>query len=298
MSRYYALTFDIDLFDYISGGSRDEVMLFFSRLDEVIDCPWEFKATWFIRLDSQLSTLFSRPDYLLTAYADLWRELEDKGHELAWHHHAYEMAPDGHWRPNTVPVSVCRDLELCLPAALRYGFRSVRLGWGFQSNETMKFLDEAGFMADSSAIPRPNYHWAPNSGDWSLTPLAAYRPSLADYRVPGLPALSIVEVPLTTVPLQVPTDTENSVRRYINPAYSSEYFQLALRQAEPLEIVTLICHPYEVLPHPIGHQLVAFDFEFFLSNLHYLHRLGLKPLTISEVAARLMEKGTPGSRPN
>jgi len=291
VSSYFALTFDIDLTDYISGGDgRDEIRLFFSRYAEVMAWPWDGKATWFIRLDLQVADLFGRPDHLFTAQAGLWSELYNKGHELAWHHHAYEKGPDGHWRPNTSPLSVCRDLEFCLPFARRYGFSSVRLGWGFQSNETMNFLDEAGFTADSSAIPRPNYPWALNAGDWSVTPPAAYRPAKADYRQPGSPALRIVEVPLTTVILPAPSDTQSGVRRYINPAYSTEYFQQALSRAEHLEVVTLICHPYEVLPHQPGHPLLAFDFEIFKNNLNYLLQIGLEPLTIGEAAAKFRAK--------
>ena len=43
---------------------------------------------------------------------------------------------------------------------------------------------------------------------------------------------SILEIPMTTTILSTPTDTEENVVRYINPAYHESFFQPGPRQTE------------------------------------------------------------------
>lgn len=275
------MTFDIDITDYINNSEIDEMEEFFYYFQEIVKVVPNIKTTWFIRIDSQIEKIFGSSEYIFNKHIEKFKWLQNNGHEIGWHHHAYFLQ-DGIWKQNTDIKSVCKDIEQYGNIAVKHGMKVVRMGWGFQTNETIKILNDFGFLADSSAIPRPNYRWDLSIKDWTITPQHPYKPSLVDYRVPGCPKLDIVEVPMTTVGLSVSTDTEKVIR-YINPAYYHEYFAKALEEASQCDTVVLICHPYEVLKNNNKHSLLSFDKKVFCHNIEFLYKLNVNFCVISDV---------------
>lgn len=275
------LTFDIDFTDYEANMSLDEFDIAFSYLKKLL-CEFnKIKTTWYVRVDSQIEYLYGTPDYIFKKHAHEIDWLVSTGHEIGWHHHAY-ILQQSKWKQNTAVASVCEDIKRYGEIALGLGLKISRMGWGFHTNETMKVLDNLGFLIDSSAIPRPKYKWDTGQKDWSTTPQYPYRPSAKDYRVPGEPHLNIWQLPMTTMLLPVPGDTE-LIMRYVNPAYKSYQFQQAIEKINDREIAVLICHPYEITQCGNSHSLLAFNPNDFANNLEMLQSSCNHFCTVSEV---------------
>lgn len=283
------LTFDVDLSDYTKDGAEvDELDFLFSRV--VPELRRESLAcTWFVRLDAQMEALYGHAAYILERYETEFRALRAEGHEVGWHPHSYANS-GGRWVQNTSAEAVREELGKYAPLAKAYGITSVRTGWGFHTNETMRELADAGFLLDSSAIPRPNYPWEESAKDWATTPRAPYFPSRADYRTPGEPRLPILEVPISVAEVAAPYDRERVVR-YLNLAYHPELLR------EPLsgwlvhnDHLVTITHPYELMPAREKHGLLAFDPGALKRNLSALEELSaeqaieLSFVTLSEFA--------------
>ena len=285
------ITFDVDLSDYTSGGAGIEELdfLFSTALGGFHQTP-RWRATWFVRLDAQLEALYGCADYIFKRYDGELGQLRERGHELGWHPHSY-VKVGAQWKQNTTTVAVVDELNKYVPLAQAYGLKSVRMGWGFHTNETMAFLAAAGFAIDSSAIPRPKYQWEESEKDWEPTPHDPYFPSCADYRVPGEPRLSILEVPMSVAQIKAPYDQEPIIR-YLNLAYHPELLRepMAGWLAHHAQMVT-ITHPYELMARDTPHGLLAFDFEAMEQNLAALEELAaeqeteLSFVTLSELAA-------------
>ena len=283
------LTFDIDLSYYAGAGAGvDELDFLFSEAASSL--RRQRRATWFVRMDAQIESLYGHAAFVFERYGSELRALAAEGHEIGWHPHSYLRDGAG-WRQNTSPASVRGELERFAPVVRDYGIKSVRTGWGFHTNETMRALSDAGFLVDSSAIPRPKYAWESSEKDWETTPLAPYFPSNADYRVPGEPHLPILEVPLSVTEVAAPYDG-GPVQRYINLAYYPGLLRDALSHwlARHDHLVT-ITHPYELMPRGEPHALLAFDLGAWERNLRALEDVAaeqgmeLSFLTLSEFAS-------------
>ena len=167
------------------------------------------------------------------------------------------------------------------PVARSLGMRAARMGWAFQTNDTLRALAEAGFAVDSSAIPRPVYPWDRGAKDWSTTPTRAYRPSIADYRIPGSPALPILELPMSVAVVRAPYDS-GEVVRYLNPAYRPEALAPVLRGwFDTHDDAVLVTHPHELYDRVTTHGLMASSAEAFEENVMALeagaHASGVAP---------------------
>lgn len=262
-----ALTFDIDFSDYFSFQHLDEMELFFEFFKKL---PWstEIAATWFVRIDSQIEQLYGHSAFIIEKHEDKFDWLVSRGHEIAWHHHAYAL-DSGQWRPNQNQEVINQEIEHYGQIARRWGMNSTRMGWGYQTNESIRILNKLGFRCDSSAIPRPKYAWDFLQRDWSITPNRPFQPSKHDYRVSGKDTYDIWEIPITTAEIPAEGDTER-VRRYINPAYRPEVFAQAINNLVELESCVLICHPYEIFHNENKHSLLAFNEKSFCDNIMYL----------------------------
>ncbi|UCC79543.1 MAG: hypothetical protein JSW64_14960 [Candidatus Zixiibacteriota bacterium] len=165
--------------------------------------------TWLMRADDQINIIYGAYNWVLENYKGLIEDLEKTGDEIGWHPHFYKHNDKhGIWYQELKDVSwQCRMLE---SAHKSFGEifpgkpRSVRTGWLYHNNETMKKLDELGLKIDFSAVPglRTNpvkkikFHY--NIYDWFSTGKECYHPSEADYRRAareGERELSILEVP-------------------------------------------------------------------------------------------------------
>jgi hypothetical protein len=117
-----------------------------------------------------------------------------------------------------------------------------------------------GIEFDSSALPgrtKTDPGW---QVDWATTPSRRYRPSVADYRVPGSPRLAICEVPLSTVSIRAPYDAA-PLARYVDPCVHPSLLWQNLEAAlADMEYLLCILHPDEVVPRTDagGHPLIAY----------------------------------------
>jgi len=289
-----ALTCDVDLVDHVTGDAFEtELHEALPRILDVLDRHPPWTATWFVRIDAQLEAAYGSATLVFDRHADLIAELRRRGHEIGWHPHCYVKADDG-WTPNVDPSGILADLRRHAPAAHALGLTSVRMGWACHTNESMRWLADEQFTIDSSAMPRPRYPWDTMPlRDWATTPLTAYRPSRADYRVPGTPALDIVEIPISMAVLPVPGDTQPVVR-YFNPAFHPALLVDPLRSwFETHDALVLITHPYELLPQGWSHPALAGSVTALDANLSAIERLAderdvvLRPLALTQFAPGL-----------
>ncbi len=284
------LTFDVDLADYTeTWRTTNEFAKAIPEILTILERYPEVRTTWFIRLDQQVRSIWGYADHFFREYKSIINELIDSGHEIGWHPHCYIQA-GGNWKQNVEEAMILEELSLDAPLAQSYGLKCVRMGWGFHTNKTMCLISDLGFDVDSSAIPRPQYIWEETKKDWTLTPLEPYFPSESDYRVPGRPDLSILEVPISVTHVKAPYDLE-TVLRYINLAYSPDLLRKPLEDwlKQHNHLIT-ITHPYELLPRDKVHGLLAFDMNAFEQNLNTVRELAqmqvgsISFLTISEFA--------------
>src|SRR5262249_11232640 len=166
-------------------------------------------ATWFVRADAQLRDVYGSAAYPVESQSALWASLAESGDEIGWHPHLYRRRADGTYMPETVEdrqVAELRDIS----ADLRnrgVELTSSRMGEAVGSNGVMQELDRLGMTVDSSAIPGRKRSDASRCFDWEGTPNTPYHPSIHDYRVSVSGAKrTLVEVPMTTVPVRSPTE--------------------------------------------------------------------------------------------
>lgn len=267
--RKIYLTVDVDNTDYFSNSRVDELELFFNKLKNVLTIFPGIKSTWFLRIDDHTMEFFGKPDYVFEKHKDKIDWLLTNGHQIGWHHHAYKFE-NNKWIQELDNAQIQSAIKRNGEIALEYGLKICRMGWSYHTNETMKLVDEMGFIIDSSAVPRPLYSWELSKKNWNITPQHPYHPSLNDYRIEGNPHLKILEVPISTTKLSSSTDTEKDVMRYINPAYHSNKFEEAVENYKHQNLV-LIFHPYELVSNPERtNSLLSFDSNVFESNLKYL----------------------------
>jgi hypothetical protein len=287
------VTFDVDFTWHAGGGGGgfiDEMSEVFPSLWAVLRRYPDCKTTWLVRLDDQMQALHGQADYALVRYAKEFAELCQAGHEIGWHPHSYvRVGPN--WRQNTDNGRLIAELTRHAPAAHAHGLRTVRMGWGFHTNEAMAFLAQNGFRVDSSAIPRPQYPWEETKKDWTTTPHEPYFPACADYRVPGTPDWPILEVPMSVMLVKADYDRAD-ILRYVNLAFHPRTLRQPLESwlSEHDHLVT-ITHPYELLGGA-RHGLIAFDVAALEENLLAIIRIceargrPARFLTLSEFAGR------------
>lgn len=264
-----AITIDVDMIDHVAAVDIDEfahAVPFWSRIAAVR--PW-LRATWFVRLDRQIAARFGSADALFRHHAETWTALRGRGHELAWHLHAFRLT-SGQWTPEHDEAAVAEEMETLHPRAAEFGVRGLRMGWGFHTNRTMRQASNLGFVYDSSAIPRPRYPWDTCPKDWSISPPGPYRPSQHDFRVPGDNALPIWEIPMSVSTVVAPYDKQQ-VQRCLNPAYHPQIFRTAVRTwLTHYRWIVLTTHPYESQPRNVPHGLLAFSEASIADNLDWL----------------------------
>lgn len=276
-----AVTFDIDMTHYDVGRQFDEMEVTFDAIRCCLEKYPEIKTTWFVRIDAQIEKVYGSAYYIFEKHASKLEWLRRNGHEIGWHHHAY--AYDGRqWRQETDETAVAGSLELYGKAAIKSGLKIARMGWGFHTNRTMKVLDGMGFAVDASAMPRPRYKWNTQVCDWSISPRHPYHPSVRDYRIAGEPHLAIWEVPLTTMPIPMPKDTEPGVIRHIELAWDPEIFNRAVGSMKGLEQAALVCHPYKSVASAGSNALSFCDPANIRDNLERLSKVGKRFVVISD----------------
>jgi hypothetical protein len=266
-NKNIAVSFDVDLMDYYSNNSFDELDETFYLFKSVFEKYKQVKTTWFMRIDDHIGEVYGESDYIFKRHKEKIEWLNSKGHEIGFHFHSY-VNKQGKWEQNKDQKSILEELNRAVMLAKSYNLKGVRMGWAYQTNATIKLLNDAGFLYDASALPRPLYPWEKNQRDWAITGQDNYFPSLLDYRISGDPALKIIEIPISTLPISASTD-DMEVIRYISPAYKPSVFKNALVSYARENVITIL-HPYEAIDKGTKHDLMAFSFDAFEDNIRWL----------------------------
>lgn len=285
------LTFDVDLLDFISGKPYDELKSSIPILKDAFETFSDIKTTWFIRIDRHCEKTMGDYKYALTKYSSWFDWLRDNGHEIGWHHHGFQRK-NNKWIPINDKQKLLEEIKFYGNIARSLELNISRMGWGQQTNESIAVLNDLGFKIDSSAIPRPNYSWNKFPlKDWSTTTNHIYNPSKSDYRTESSDNYEIYELPITTVELPMETDSDQGVKRYINPAYHPEIFCRSLKTLKNSAlseqgdlIVTTITHPYEITDIGVSNSQISFNHKAFIENLSTLRNNFNNFLTISHAA--------------
>jgi hypothetical protein len=172
------------------------------------------KVVFCLRSDPQVEETCGETAWLIKKYADTWHELEDEGHELAWHPHLWRWSDESKCWFQEIEDSewIGRCLEHGFEEfsrALGYNPATSHMGWTFHNNVTMRKIAELGLRVDFSACPGVYHEGGPGDGgtvfdnmiDWREAPQTWYRPSKADYRRPARgdeDELDIIEIPKFT----------------------------------------------------------------------------------------------------
>ena len=271
------LTGDVGPADAVLGSGhttqtrweRTEVGLhiIFEVLDSLQDqYSIEMPVTWLVRADSLIDEQFGDCLAIFEKFSSYLQKAARDGHEIGW-------LPQVYGGRGGTEVNY-DDLLLTHAALIKAALtpKTVRMGNCFHDNLTMKILNDLGIEIDSSAVPNRIKNDGGWRMDWQGTKAQAYRPSLADYRLPGVPHLDILEVPLTVRPIKAPYDLA-PLLRYLNPCMHRAYFWQNLRDTlVQSSYVVLIFHPDEAAAsrNTPGHPLVAYSREEFASNLQRL----------------------------
>jgi len=175
----------------------------------------DVKITWYVRSDKQMKIIFNDYAYPLKNFSNIWKELEQQGDEIGWHPHLcrwsnqnkcwYQETFDNKW------ISHCLEKGHKEFLRLAKNLTSIKMGWRFHNNYTIKKVNDLGLTVDLSASPGIKCEGSPdergshylNAYDWSITPQKPYFPSKKDYRRPpknNEQSLSVLEIPATTAP--------------------------------------------------------------------------------------------------
>lgn len=202
--------------------------------------------TAFVRIDHQIKDLFD--DYLYVL-----KKLPKSGFDvdIGWHPHC---------KANEL-VEIYQTLPVIKT------MRSVRMGGAMMDNSIMASLVKMGFKVDSSAMPGCKRNDNRRKYDWSHCGNSTYYPGLVDYQSGGTPCHPILEVPMTTIPIQAPYGMR---RRYINPTIKHEIFSEAFsRYALFLPFIVVIFHPDQLLE---GYEddLYCYGMTNFVENMKFM----------------------------
>ncbi|RJP22113.1 MAG: hypothetical protein C4520_08630 [Candidatus Abyssobacteria bacterium SURF_5] len=172
------------------------------------------KIVFCVRSDSQMQEMHGTAGWMLTEYGTLWRALEGRGHEIAWHPHLWRWSDKwGCWFQEN------EDSDW-ISESLTNGFTefgrtwgknpfTCHMGWTFHNDTSMQTVAKLGVRLDFSASPGVFFKGGPGAAgtrfdnriDWRGTPQQWYHPSTHDYRRPNRndePQLDLVEIPKFT----------------------------------------------------------------------------------------------------
>ncbi|MBI4831578.1 MAG: hypothetical protein HY801_08500 [Candidatus Lindowbacteria bacterium] len=213
--RYGGARYDIQNVRQTWRGISEGIDLLRRALGRIADrAGVKPKVVFCLRADTQMKEIYGDAAWPISEYAELWRSLEQEGHELAWHPHLWRWSNEhACWYQETQdPQWIAECLETGHAAFTdRLGRRptTCHMGWTFHNNGTMKKISDLGVKVDFSACPGVSFEGGPgdagtifdNRIDWAGTPMKCYKPLANDYRrgaSSGEIGLSVVEIPKFT----------------------------------------------------------------------------------------------------
>jgi hypothetical protein len=248
------------------------------------------KATAFVRVDQQVEKHFGYRHVLEKVLSSVERGGRPAV-EVGWHPHIYAT--------NAGAYEVARD-EALVAELLAEVYASVdevrlmkcvRLGGTQGGNLIMKTLDGFGFEVDSSANPGRSMSDAHRHFDWSRCTNSPYHPSADDYQGEKSGNYRILEVPITTIPLEAPYDQAPKARA-VNPCYRHELFARAIRENEralkELGFCVMLFHPDELI-EGYGDDLLLYGFNNFRRNFEFFRQTmgDIEFLTMGEFGRKI-----------
>jgi hypothetical protein len=165
------------------------------------------RFTWLLRADEQVRALEGSYAWSLEANRPFVSGLVADGDEIGWHPHFWRFDDTlGRWHQDVEDfgwqIAMLREANAALRQA-GLAPTSVRMGWTYHTNDTMRTLAELGVRIDFSALPGlRTFASAPptrseNLYDWFDAPAETYHPSRTDCRRAGQgsEASAILELP-------------------------------------------------------------------------------------------------------
>lgn len=161
------------------------------RLENATGSPVHF--SWFLRMDPQITHIYESPDWVVTRYRRLIKELEATGDELGLHAHANRW--DEHSKDwiadyrNQEWVDHCvRSSFEAFQTSLDRQCRSFRFGDHWMNNQTMDLLERLGTRFDlttefGASTPRmAGETFTGAFPDYTRLPQVPYHPRRNDFR--------------------------------------------------------------------------------------------------------------------
>jgi hypothetical protein len=256
-------------------GIEEGIAAMVGSCDALLDCKEASpRFTWFVPVDNYMETQYGASTYLLDRFSDVWEMCAARGGEIAWHVYQHQVG-GGQWHPEHDYDVWHEGLMRCRDDCERLGFRpqSTRIGGTHCSNRIMRTLEEMGIKCDMTALPGRVRNEGFLQLDWAPTTQAPYYPSVEDYRVPGTSARSVLEIPLTMVPVEAAYDSE-PFQRYVDFSFYHRALAPGLKAHlhKGPSYLSVIVHPSAVLSGVVEkeHGLLSFSIEEFAKNLHFV----------------------------
>ena len=311
-----ALTFDLDpdVFDESVASSEQRTRLSWKGIHEGIPtikaalhnslAPHGLRPhpTWFVRVDNQIRDIYGQSAYLLETYKDLFEQVRAEGDEIAWHPHLYRQIGQG-WQQETDEARLLAAMEEALSAMIAQGFppQCARIGEAYGSSGLMRNFDKLGIKVDSTAMAGRKRIDDQRMIDWEPTPKTAYRPSLADHRVPGSPHHDVLELPMSMLRVKADYDQE-PYWRYLDLSFHPRALNHGLKDLiTTAPYLVTITHPSAFLPEfqpEGGHGMVSFDIRALHENLTEIIKLAeaagrqIRCVTLAQLADEIIRDDT------
>ena len=240
------------------------------KILEKIEINYSFKipATWFVRCDDEIEEITGERNFLLKEFVNSWYCCEEEGHEIGFHPHLYRRRGNK-WEQDFRKNTQLEQLEKSWQAANSSGFQisSSRIGEAYCNNEIMKSLNDLGIKVDSTAMPgrvrKDNERWI----DWEKTPDKAYKPSIDDYRVPGVATHSLTELPMSMLLTKAYYDKEK-YSRYLDLSFHTECINFGINElVKNANTIVVVTHLSTLLQNNIPHGLISFDSKVYEKQL-------------------------------
>lgn len=286
-----ALTFDVDCYNYFTHQYCNEFETFVPHWIQMQKKYKQLCATFFVRMDSEVNARFGNWDYYFQKYNAIIDQLKILENEIGWHYHATIQNEKGQWKQHTDTELILTEFDIAKTYIKNYNLKSSRMGWCFHNSKTMNYLEKLNLTVDSSALPRPNYSWDIAKRDWSATGQSPYWPSRNNYQLEEEMSSAVLQIPISTMPIAVSSDTEMNVMRYLHLGYKPEVFQKAcIQYLSQFEYCIAIAHPCELLEKEIQHELFGNTKHNFHENINYLLQSNFEFLTVNQIGKTYQNK--------
>lgn len=214
------------------------------RLETATGSPVHF--SWFLRMDPQVTHTYGSPDWVVTRYPRLIKDLEAAGDELGIHTHAWRWDEKSqNWvsdfgNPQWIDHCVRSSFD-AFRASMNRKCRSFRFGDHWTNDQTVGLLEELGARFDLTVEPgsaRTILTGDPFTGsfpDFMRIPQIPYRPGKKDFKKRGVwRKRDLWIIPISSGSTASPTPSATSSPRRGWPA------RLASQPSPPNEYMSLI----------------------------------------------------------